>query len=753
MKYRRFPLPALTVLLASVFLLQTEAQAPPTASRPGQAKAPPPSAAANTLAAKKAVTTQTTKAAAKLYSFRFEGSNLDIVMQTYCGWTGQIYLKNEAVTASITLKADNLTKQECIDVVQAILGMNNVLLVPMGDKFLKVVQANTPDLGGKGLPINYDPKTQYTGSDKLATHIIQLQNVEIPEVQTAIQHLMNSFGKIQALTGSNSLMITDTESNIIRIRELIEFMDQATARIEPRIYQIQYAEAGAIASKLNEIVTLAQADQKKTTPGVVGNPNARTPPGVIRATSARGRAAAAAAAPTQATISQTEGSTTVIIQGTVKIMADERTNIILIFSQEENFDFFDKIIQVLDVEVEPAVTFEVVRLEYADAEELSSTLNELVGAAQSTSSQPGGTGPTATRQTDGGNRGSGLQRRVLPQSSNADASSGGLNKLSENTKILADKRSNAILLMGRKSDIAIIKKVIASLDIMLDQVMIEAAIFEVTLDDTLRHGIDWLYQSKNNEKVGAWDGNSLLGSTNGLGTVAAGALTYYQKLTGIDTQMAINLSATAGNIRLLNTPVIMTTDNTEARLSVGQQRPVVTSTDSLVGGSGRRSSYEYKDIGIQLTVTPHINPQRIVVMEIEQKADQLGPDVLIDNNPVPTILNREFQAQVSVPDGTTIALGGLITTVEKTSSSKIPLLGDIPLLGRYLFSSVNNYSEQVELVVLLTPYVLTNHQEIKEKTEQMYDATDMGPTDWPQNGWSDTTLQHREKTKSGGRKL
>ncbi len=672
--------------------------------------------------------------AEKLQDFAFESADLDTVMTMYCDWTDKIYLKSDEVKATITLKASKLTTSESIKVVEAILAMNNIALVPMGDKYIKVVPATAGDLTGQGLPISMDPDKEYARTDKFVTQIFQLKNVEIPEVQAAIQHVMHAYGKIMALQRSNSLMITDTEANIRRAKELIEFIDQASAKVEPRIYEIKYAEAQEIASKLNEIITMAQADQKKTTPAATGTP-ARTPPGVIRARSAPTKPAA----PTKATISQTESGSTVIIQGTVKVMADERTNIIIIFSQEENFEFFDQIIKVLDVEVEPATTYEVVQLEYADAPELAGTLNDLIGAAGGSSRSSSGISSKSKSSS---------KPSVTPNASpaGAPASIENLNRLSEDTKILADERTNAIILMGSKSDIAVIKKVIASLDVMLEQVVIEAAIFEVTLDDSLRHGIDWLYRRNNDQKIGGWDGSSLVGTNSGIGSVTAGALTYYQRLTGINTEIAIDLAATDSNVRLLNNPVIMATDNTEARLSVGKQRPVVTSTDSYGNTSGtRRSSYEYKDIGIQLTVTPHINPQRVVVMEISQQADQLGPDIEIDGNPVPTIFNREFEAQVSVPDGTTIALGGLINTTEKKSSTKIPILGDIPLIGHYLFSSANNEGGQEELIVLLTPHVLTTADEATQETERLYDATDMSPEDWNQRGWSGSPLQYRNK--------
>jgi general secretion pathway protein D len=281
---------------------------------------------------------------------------------------------------------------------------------------------------------------------------------------------------------------------------------------------------------------------------------------------------------------------------------------------------------------------------------------------------------------------------------------------------------------------------------MLEQVMIEAAIFEVTLGDELRHGIDWLYRSDNDDKVGAWDGNSLLSPSNSIASVAAGALTYYQNITDINTEIAINLAASDSNVRLLSTPVIITTDNTEARLAVGEQRPIVTSTSSFANSSGTQSSnYEYKDIGINLTVIPRINPQRVVVMEVLQQADQVGGEVSIDGNQVPIILNREFEAQISVPDKGTIALGGLINSETRDAVTKIPILGDLPLIGRYLFSSTSKQNIQTELVVLLTPYVLANLDEAKTQTDRLYDSIDMREEDWPEKNWSGSSLKYREK--------
>lgn len=316
-----------------------------------------------------------------------------------------------------------------------------------------------------------------------------------------------------------------------------------------------------------------------------------------------------------------------------------------------------------------------------------------------------------------------------------------LSSIAETMSMTPDVRSNSILLMGDKGDIETLKKIIAAMDGELSQVMIEACIFEVGLTKGLDHGIQWLYQSQGMDKMGAWDVADL--ATNALRTAGSSALKYYQNLSGINTELAIKAAASDANAKVLATPIIMTTDNTEATLSIGEQRPVVTSSSTFANSTGTQSStYEYRDIGIQLTVTPKVTPGRMVTMDIVTQADQLGGTVTIDDNDVPIILNREFQAIVTVPDKGTVALGGLMTTEVSDSVSKIPLLGDIPLLGRYLFSSVHKSEVQRELLVLMTPYVMVSSEEARQQTERVYRDTSLEPADW--KNWSESPLGHME---------
>ena len=614
----------------------------------------------------------------------------------------------------------------------------------MGEKFLKVVPiANARQEGMEVTP--FDPDKKYTQADQLITQVIPLRFVVFADVQPLIQHLVHGYGKIIEMARINSVLITDTSANIARIVELVSMVDQPAEKIEPRIYQLKYAEAGTVAGKLKELVEAAKTKKGEQT--VVAEP-VRAIPGVIRAP--RAEASAGPEVPEQ----QTE-----MIVGEVKMVADDRTNILIIFSKAANFDFFDNIIKVLDVPVDPAVIVEVINLEFAKSKEIAGILNEFVGAAKATekTKAPGG----ANGKSEGSKTVDEIiQRAVEPTGAElSPATKNAIGRLSADTKILSDERSNALLLMGRKTDIEALKQVIASLDVMLEQVMIEAVILSVNLTDDLTTGIKWVYDTQKGlgtnglvapiQQLVGWNGGSFGASNSPVGALGSD-LSYYGVFPKINMTALINATKSDGNARILSTPVVMTTDNTEAKITVGSERPVISS--SINSGAGvnvgnntaysARSTYEYRNIGMTLTVTPNINPQGFVVMDITQTADEVGVNIPIDGNPVPEILKREITATVAVQNRSTVVLGGLVRKYSSKGSSKIPLLGDIPLIG-WLFSTHDNKDERQELVVLLTPYVLNNPEEAQSAAKRVYDASNSSKTLWPR-GWSQSPLRKDE---------
>lgn len=710
----------------------------------------------------------------KLLQLNFRDSPLDQVLDLIADLTGKTIIKSPGINATITLKSQTrLNITESMQAIEAVLAMNNITLVPMGEKFLRAVQ--TGQARQEGMPINIGmPDVPFSETDKLISQIFTLKHIELAEIQAVIQGLLHGYGKIQPLERANSLMVTDTEANLARISEILDFLDQPVeAKVETRIYEIRYAEASLIAGKLNELIADSQAKEERPQINVgEAAPAIPTPPGVIRARAAQA-AAEQAGSEVDAALQMAERG---VISGKVRIIADDRTNILFVISRTENFAFFDKIVNVLDRPIDPAITVRVVALEYAKAEEMAGILNEFIGAA--TAEAKAGSAANAPAASDTGAEGGATdsrsqalrdfirarneQRTAATEGAGATEAdkAGSIGRLSADTKILADKRTNSLLLMGKLGDLDILEELVDHLDIMLAQVVIEAVIIEVGLSDEIRSGVDWIQKSMVvynettrgpaggitvSDPVGAWGVGTSLGAgvprdattVDSQSDITPGGLNWYMSLFDLNIDAVIRLAQSSRDSQVLSTPVIVTTDNTEAKIIASTQRPVVTTTSTTDGGS-IRSSYEYRDIGINLTVTPRINPQRMVVMEIKQTADDVAGEVLIDGNSVPEITKRELNATVAVADRSTIALGGLILSRNSNSETKIPLLGDIPVIGN-LFKFKSDTKQRAELIVLLTPYVLMTPAEARAESTRMYSANSSRQREW-HTGWSDSPM-------------
>lgn len=714
-----------------------------------------------------------------LISLKFANAPLDLVLDQYSDITGRTLIQSQGLNATITLKSKTkLTHTEALVAIESTLQMYNITFVPLGDKFLKVVQTANARTSGKEINIDM-PEEPFPETDLLVSQVVTLKHIEFSEAKPILEQLKQSYGIIQELERTNSLLITDTAQNIKRMLQMLDYIDQPIS-IKEDIFvrEIKYSKASEIASKLNELIEDSQSDSDSNnritspTPSIV---QPRTPAGVIRARqAAAAQQAAQPSAPSAAAAA--ELAERGIIQGKVRIVADDRTGILFIISRPENFAFFDKIISVLDQAIDPQIEVRVLAMEYAEAEEVAGILNEFIGAASTEEDTPASEGESGEAAPEAA-RSQALRdfvRRRAQQAAKPEVSEEAteFGRLSPNTKILADPRTNSIMLMGRKADIAALEELIDQLDVMLGQVLIEAVILEVLLDDGVSHGVDWLQRSfivNNEEKAGPGGGITVSqpvlgfgggqnlsgidgfidGATVGRDTSIGSALTYYLSLYDLNLDAVVNLAANSSDARILSTPVIMTADNTEATITVGEERPVVSTTSTTTAGS-IRSSFEYRNIGINLTVTPRINPERMVVMEIKQTADDVGGEILIDGNSVPIITKREFSAQVAVNNRETIVLGGLMRNAERDGMIKVPVLGDIPILGT-LFRSQTTQEQRTELLVLLTPYVAMTPDEVSSETARLHDATQLRRTGW-ERGWSDSKLAKEPKTLQFHRK-
>ena len=284
------------------------------------------------------------------------------------------------------------------------------------------------------------------------------------------------------------------------------------------------------------------------------------------------------------------------------------------------------------------------------------------------------------------------------------------------TKIIADERTNSLLVYATKEDMKVIKEIVAKLDVVLAQVLIEAVILEVTLNDQFDFGVSYLQRvqkSGNWTGVGALNNKTVLtpndytglnGVTNASGILPSG-FSYLMSFGG-DLDVMVKAAASDSGTKILQRPRIQTSHNEPASLFVGENRPYPTSSYYGGGAYGGYSSIQQLQIGVQLDVTPLINPDGLVVMEIHQKIDSFLGNVTIANvGDVPVTSSKEALAKVSVRDHDTIILGGLIETDKNKAKSGVPFLMDVPLLG-YLFRSTHTDELRKELVVLIRPTVL-----------------------------------------------
>ena len=705
-----------------------------------------------------------------LYQLKLNNATLDQLLDEYYSpLTGRTMIKAPGVAGTFNFKArEKLTKAEMLQAMDSLLSMNNLALVPLGSRFFRVVQIDKASTEGlaiqKGAPEGGNPE-----SDVLVSQLIALKYLEMEDANTIVQSMLHGFGKVQRFDRINSLLVTETSTNLKRIYEILEMVDQPTEmKVETRVYEIQHAKASDIAARLNELVSDSQGEKKEEVAQVAQPATVvRRPASMIRA---RQPAPAEAAAPAADTAAALEAAMAEkgIVQGKVKVLADERTNIIIVISRPSNFTFFDKIVAVLDRPVDPEVIVQVVALEFADAEEMAGLLNDFIGAAKAESDTAAATAPKegeGTEAADG--RARALEDFVRARAAAVDrvrqaageAAVSKIGQLSANTKILADKRTNTLLLMGTKGDIGALQEIVKKVDIMLAQVLIETVILEVNLNNNTAYGVNWLQKSMTaysqrtaggnggvtlREPVASWGGNfgensfsATAGDTVTRAFGGGSGLNYFFTFADLNIDAVLDMVASSSEGRVLATPVILTTDNTEASIMSGQQIPIRTG-DTTSGGT-IQSDYEYKDVGIQLKVKPRINPSRYVTLEITQNADTLGDSVDVGNNGKMTSINkREMTASISVPSRSTIVLGGLVQTDYQNSNTRVPILGSIPILGA-LFRSDDTTRHRTELLVLITPYVLMTPDEARTETERLHHASNVAAEDW-YRGWSDSSL-------------
>lgn len=782
----------------------------------------------------------------------FDQAPLEVLLYAYADVAGKILLPAPNLPKTqVTLKTfedRELTREQYLTAIEATLTMNGVVIEPFDKIFLRAFERKSVRTQGIRTAMEMPATNAVPEKGRVISQLIRLRHITAEEAQKALEGFKDPNGLFQVFERNNTILVTDTQENINRMLEVVRELDVANPVLEDVfVRQIQYAVATEIKTALETIVTESQKEGQQATSG----PKASGAPGFTSARPATpqpgrllnlhnrpglNKPEPAPATPNVTMMAQVSDADRGMIRGKVLILADDRSNKLIIITTKTNMDFFDKVIETLDVETTPEVNVEVIRLKYAESEDVASMLNDLIGNGSSSSQAKNNSNANAAKngaanrnltQTRAGGAATRPQTTNPTFSKTAASTLGELNK--DNIKILADKRINGIVVMARKADMKAVKEVIEDMDVKLSQVLIETVIVQVELGDDLQTGIDWVQRGR--QKVttrermtdasgnelfwvlddegkpttsttttdtgfaafhsvsrmvrdgfynnghymlggGGGSGSSALGSlvgaavaagTNGTVATAAnpigGGLNYFLKSDKLNIAAIIQASKSDSRTKVLASPILMTVDNKEATIEATDM--IYLFSGYQYSGSANYGSqvrnYEKRDIGLTVKVTPKINPNGTVMLTVEQTFETQGADQNVPNesggtDPYATVTTRKISSDVSVENRQTVVMGGLTKKTNVESESGIPILKDIPWIGKWLFGSVSQKEARSELLVFMTPYVLDDAEAAQAEALRRKKALS-DPRPWEDNGWSTSPLADPVSKKEQLRRL
>jgi general secretion pathway protein D len=573
------------------------------------------------------------------------------VLELLQRWTGKTVLRPQALPAAtynVTLP-DGATRDEALQAIETLLSLNGVAVIPQGDRFLKIVpntvaRAEAPQLVA-------GPVADLPLSGRVVAKLFHLQSTSAEDAAKLIAPMLNSTlaSPPVVFARTNTLLVTDSVANLRRIEAILADLDQPRLGVIPKAYELQHANATALEALLRKLF----------------------------AGPLLGRLSAGTA-----------------------ISVDERTNRLIVVGDPRQHAMFDQLVAQLDVKSNPSTRTEVLPLRHANAPDVATLLTQLItgqntAAARATGTRAGAAParPATPAPAPGGQGGQPAAAAAAAQS--------GAEEFSQGVTVVADTRSNSLVVSGTGDDLRLLKALVGQIDVVLAQVRIEVVIAEVSLSDSTSTGIEQLGLTVTGSKLTGFSaGGPAFSLTNG--AVLAGSTT--------DLSATIGLTATPrkGDTNILSNPSITTTHNKEATIFVGESRPVVTGTTTTpTGGSlATSSNVSQRDIGIELKVLPLIGQDGSVQLQVSQKVEDILGTVQLDGNEQPRIGRRETQSFVSARSGEIIVLGGLQRSQQTETTTR---LGGIPLLGD-LLGGTRTEDTKTELLIFLRPYVLTGTQ-------------------------------------------
>ncbi len=421
------------------------------------------------------------------------------------------------------------------------------------------------------------------------------------------------------------------------------------------------------------------------------------------------------------------------LAGIVRVIPIERLNSLLIVTTQPKYlDMARTWMERLDQVGGTAggTRFFVYQVKNGKAENLATLIGDLFSSRRTTTTAPTlapGSRPTELRSAPFGQPAPPAQTTTTTVTSAPTAATfqlpSGVGTTANEVRVIADKDTNSLLVLATPADYEVILNALRQLDVVRRQVLVEVLLAEVTLSDDLQFGIDWFIRARNSTTgvlgpAGLPPNGRILSDTNKVPIGFANGLQLVN-LTGGEVRAVLNALGTDGRTQILASPQIMVLDGEKAEVKVGDRISVQTQSQTGVStGTGVLNSYQYLETGILLAVTPRINSGGMVTLDINQEVSQPKAGSSGTNNPNPDVSTRNAKTSVAVGSGESIVLGGLIRETKIRETSGIPLLSKIPIIGA-AFGSQHFSRERTELVLVITPRIVSDTMQAREATEEL----------------------------------
>ncbi|MBM9511092.1 type II secretion system secretin GspD [Desulfogranum marinum] len=571
----------------------------------------------------------------------FNDVDINLFIKYISELTGKNFIVDRAVKGNVTIiSPTRISEEDAYRVFESVLEVHGFTTIPSGTvvKIVPAVQARSKNIS-----------TLYQGDvdileDRVVTQIIPLVHSNADDLKKILSPLVSKTSVLIAHAESGMLIITDVQSNISRLMEIIKVVDVPSIGEETVTITLEHADAVTVAKSIRELFVQRVVKGKRTE--------------------------------------------------TIKIIAYERTNSLIIVAPKAQIDKIYDLLKELDRQVPRGEgKIRVYYLQHANAEEMVKVLTSLPGKQA-----------TGTKQTGG---------KAGPV-------------LSSDIQVVADAETNALIITAPREEYLVLEDVIKKLDIPRRMVYMEALIMEVQVSKDFGLGVQYggsgTFADETGTLFGGFSGESgdnAYGILEGLtrdqpvlpGGFTMGVLKEGIEIGGVyfpNLGAVINAYKDDEDINIIATPQILTTDNKKASIKVGENVPYITSKNTTTSQQDY-TNYEYKDVATTLTITPQINQANVVRLEIAVEVIKLKD--LGDGNP--TTFNRTADTTVVVHNEETVVLGGIIGQDTSTGEYKVPLLGDIPLLG-WLFKSRTESETKTNLFIFITPHIVENPAELAE---------------------------------------